>query len=65
MDKEEFIKERNELFDSNFKHKTTDAQRIVDFCKILKDTTGVQVCNITGGTYEYLPEVYRSTLNKI
>lgn len=65
MDKDTLIKERKALFDNNFKHKTTDVTRVIDFCRFLKDVTGVQVCNIAGGTYEYLPQIYRSVLSKI
>jgi hypothetical protein len=65
MDKKQLQKERNELFDENFNHKQNNLDKVLQFCQILRDETGVQVCNIAGGTYEYLPQIYRSVLNKI
>lgn len=65
MDKKKLEKERNELFDANFKYKSTDIKRIIKFCKTLREITGVQVCNAQGSMYEYLPQIYRSALNKL
>ena len=65
MDKNELIKERQELFDENFNHKTSDLSRILEFCQSLKTITGIQVCSTVGGTYEYLPQVYNSVLSKL
>ncbi len=52
--------ERQELFDEDFNHKSQNVERVKNFCKVLSDTTGVQVCNNSGMTYEYLPQVYNS-----
>ena len=52
--------ERQELFDEDFNHKSQNVERVKNFCKVLSDTTGVQVCNNNGMTYEYLPQVYNS-----
>lgn len=65
IEKSTLIKERQELFDDDFNHKTSDLSRILNFCQFLKDVTGIQVCSITGGTYEYLPQVYNSVLSKL
>lgn len=65
MTKKELEKERKELFDDNFNHISEDEERIKKFCAVLRDTTGVQVCNIQGGTYEYIEQVYHSTLAKL
>lgn len=63
MEKIKFEQERNELFDSNFNYISNDVIRIKKFCNFLKEKTGIQVCNIQGSTYEYLPQVYRSVSN--
>ena len=65
MDKNELKNEREELFDEDFKHKSDDIERLAKFGQTLKDITNVQVCTSTGSTYEYLPQVYRSAINKI
>lgn len=57
-------KERNELFDEQFKHKSNNPERVKEFCQELRDVTGVQVCNNNGLTYEYLPQVYNSVVKK-
>lgn len=61
---EELQKEKSALFDDKFGHISTDINRVKDFCKMLREETGVQVCNNNGGTYEYLPQVYRSVVKK-
>lgn len=65
MDKEKLEQERNILFDENFNYKSNDIERIKQFCKALKEITGVQVCNVQGSAYEYLPQIYRSAINKL
>lgn len=57
-------KERQELFDNQFKPKTQDIDRLKDFCKELSKITGIQVCNDKGMMYEYLPQVYQSAVKK-
>jgi len=57
-------KERHELFDENFKLKSSDTERIKEFCKKISNITGVQVCNDKGMIYEYIPQVYQSAVKK-
>lgn len=64
MTLEELEKKKSTLFDDSFNHKSDNADDVKDFCKALRDETGVQVCNNAGGTYEYLPQVYRSVVKK-
>lgn len=61
----DLVKERNELFDENFKVKINDVQRIKTFCDEINKITGVQVCNNAGMIYEYLPQVYKSAVKHI
>jgi hypothetical protein len=65
MTRQELETERNELFDDNFNYKSNDIDRIKNFCNFLKEKTGVQVCNIQGGIYEYLPQIYSSVINDL
>ena len=58
-------KEREELFDENFKLKSNDVERIRNFCQELSNLTNVQVCTNNGMLYEYLPQVYNSALKNI
>lgn len=58
-------KEREELFDENFKLKSNDIERIRNFCQELSNLTNVQVCTNNGMLYEYLPQVYNSALKNI
>lgn len=65
MDRKQLEKERNELFDEEFRCKSNDIERVKNFCKYLREVSGVQVCNCQGSTFEYLPQIYRSVINKI
>lgn len=59
----DLVKERDLLFDENFKCKSTDVIKMTRFGNELKRITGVQVCNCLGMMYEYLPIVYKSAVN--
>lgn len=58
-------KERDELFDENFKCKSSDIDRVFQFCEELKNITGILVGNKYGMMYEYLPKVYKGALKTI
>lgn len=58
-------KQRELLFDNDFKPKIQDKQQIVEFCAYISQITGVQCCTHTGRLYECLPNVYRSAVNEI
>jgi hypothetical protein len=58
----DIIAKKNQLFDENFNSITTDVEEIISFCDILRNKTGVQVCNCFGMMYEYLPQVYNSVV---
>lgn len=57
-------KEREELFDKNFKCKTQDVQRVYEFCNELTRISNIFVGNKYGMTYEYLPKVYNGVIAK-
>ena len=61
----DLIKERNELFDSNFNLISNDVTRLLSFCQEITNITGVQVCTRKGQLYEYLPKVYKSAVKSI
>lgn len=63
--RKELEKERKALFDDKFNHISDDEDRIKKFCNILREITGVQVCNVQSGTYEYIEQVYNSTVAKL
>ncbi|MBQ8218197.1 MAG: hypothetical protein IJZ79_02735 [Bacilli bacterium] len=60
----DLVKERQELFDEKFRLKSSDAERVKEFCKEISKITGVQVCNDKGMIYEYIPQVYQSAVKK-
>lgn len=61
----DLIKERNELFDENFKCITNDVDRVFAFCEELKNITGILVGNQLGYMYEYLPRVYKGAIQEL
>lgn len=58
----DLVKERNELFDEDFKPKVSDIERIVAFCQRLTNMTGIQCCTYYGAIFECLPNVYESVV---
>jgi hypothetical protein len=59
----DIVQRKNELFDENFKCKTDNIEDVKEFCDVLTDVTGVQVCTNNGQMYEYLPNAYISAVN--
>lgn len=57
-------KEREELFDEDFKCKSQDIQRVYAFCEELTNITDILVGNKFGMMYEYLPKVYRGVIKQ-
>ena len=59
------IEERNCLFDSNFHPLINDTERVVRFCRILSDMSGIQCCTHRGEMFETLPKVYNSLCQNV
>lgn len=56
--------ERNELFDKNFKCKTTDQARLSAFCNELTEKSKILCGTKSGKLYEYLPKIYNGLVKK-
>lgn len=61
----DIVREREELFDEDFKSKTNDIKRIYEFCTELTRISNILVGNRYGQMYEYLPRVYRGVKRQL
>ena len=56
------VEEKEALFDDKFNCISTDMERMKRFCDELKTRSGIQVCNHSCMTYEYIRNVYNSVV---